>query len=105
MKNKVKERLLSKHFDEDTAIELSERAIAVFLESTNRSKVPSSAELLIIDIALCLSNFYGSKANDKAIKSIKEGDVSISYKEIGTLEEELANFDKRLNKYKVIRIV
>lgn len=105
MKNKIKERLLSKNFEEDTAVELSERAIAVFLERTNRTKVPESAEILIIDIALCLSNFYGSKVNDKEIKSIKEGDVSITYKELGTLEEELSNFDKRLNKYKVMRMI
>lgn len=104
MKDRIKERLLSKDFEENTAVELSERAIAVFLERTNRTKVPESAEILIMDIALCLSNFYGSKANNE-IKSIKEGDVSITYKELGTLEEELSNFDKRINKYKLMRIV
>lgn len=105
MENKIKERLIKKGFEEEMAIELSERAIAIFLDKTFRNKVPKYAELLIFDISIMLSKFYSEFSTKDNIKTIKEGDVSITFNDESNLEKELLAFEGRLSKYKVFKMV
>ena len=80
--------------------EFTTEAISEFLNYTNRINVPSNAMHLIKKMALkrylAIQNLISNaKEGDSDVKSISQGDISITYKDSSTSEFNLTDDEKR----------
>lgn len=83
-----------------------EDIINEFLIYTNREEVPTNAEGLLRDMAFKRIRQIDNLAkNDSNIKSMSQGNISITYNDSNSQFEMSDSEKKLLNKYKLLKIV
>lgn len=94
----------SPELTELSAAEAVDRAEEYFLSQTKRSKVPMSAFYLWVDLAICQHSMQQGATSCGMVTSIKRGDTTVQYSDSGAQDATMADLERRVLSYRVVRM-
>lgn len=106
LKKSVLHRVLERlpEIPENSAAEAVDRAEEYFLSQSKRNKVPVSAFYLWVELAVRQQTLEQGTASGGTVTSIKRGDTTVQYSDSGAQDTAMADLERRVLSYRVVRM-